>query len=144
MWFNKFCSIYTSKYYKAAPQLFAYVYRIMGLHRRNPKAGLWHNYDEEFHRIKACCPGLPWHLLQSQILAEVQDFISDDLDTSNLCGNQQNKEKNGGNKKLKFPPNGTCHPWNRGNCKKTSCKYTHTCAYCKGDHRAISCTSKSK
>ncbi len=72
LWFNKFCAIYTSKYYKAAPQLFAYVNQIMGLHRRDPKVGLWRNYDEEFRCIKACCPGLPWHLLQPQILAEVQ------------------------------------------------------------------------
>ncbi len=112
LWFNKFCAIYTSKYYKAAPQLFAYINRIMGLHRRDPKAGLWRNYDDEFRRIKACCPGLPWHLLQPQILPEVQDSVCDEHVTTSYGGKQQNRDKNENSKKLIFPPNGTCHPWN--------------------------------
>ena len=42
--------------------------------------------------------------------------------------------------------NGTCNFWNKNNnCRsRGTCKWKHVCTWCKGDHRAPSCTSNSK
>ncbi len=141
-WFSMFASLYTTKYPKAGPQMWGYLKRIMGLYRRDMSLNLWREYDEEFRRIKACCPGLPWHLLQPHILSEVQDGIAQDTGSSPqgqvkmFTQEKQEKKKPG----LKLPRNGTCHSWNTSGCRSSSCKYKHVCCFCKADHKATSCT----
>jgi hypothetical protein len=38
-------------------------------------------------------------------------------------------------------PSGTCNDWNRGNCRRTECRFLHECSSCSSsDHPAAECT----
>ena len=37
-----------------------------------------------------------------------------------------------------------CRLYSKGTCHKETCHYVHVCAYCRGSHAALGCTSKGK
>ena len=71
--FCVYATIYTSRYYKAAPQLFEYMNRIYGLHAKSPNSYIWRLYDEEFHKRKAADPSLDWHEVNDKCLRAVEE-----------------------------------------------------------------------
>ncbi len=55
-WWCIFSMVYTAKYLKAGPQLFAYENKIYGFKSRYPNTYVWRSYDEKCRRLKASKP----------------------------------------------------------------------------------------
>ncbi|MCP4261718.1 MAG: hypothetical protein GY774_30080 [Planctomycetes bacterium] len=153
-WLSCFCifaTVYTEKYKLAAPQMFSYISRVQELSREEPLSYVWRQYDELFRKIKGLCPQLPWHVLQPQILSKAR-CMTDRIVMSTKRkfdppARVQNKSKRSsssydnrqGNSML-----GTCNIFNEGRtCPFKNCRYTHTCANCRGQHNRTQCTQAS-
>ena len=146
-WFCIYATIYTTRYYKSAPQLFEYINRIYGLQAKSPNTYIWRLYDEEFRKRKAADPSLDWHEINEKCLRAVEEqhmvWLQKKQNFNNNSSSGSNDKKSSSN----LPKNGTCNFWNKNdNCRSRpgSCKYKHVCTWCKGDHRAPHCTANAK
>ncbi len=144
-WWATFCTIYTTKYPRAAPQLFAYENKIYSFKASYTCSLVWREYDEEFRRLKAADPLLDWHETHGALDAVLDSLmIHRDFQSSHKESSAQpHKERESkGRKHVKLLSNGTCHHWNHGNCSRDHCKWSHVCNNCKGDHKHFRCKSK--
>ncbi len=152
-WFHRHCTIYTAKFIDAGAQLFEYVNRIYGLHAKHPNTFIWCLYDEEFRKLKTAKRWKEWHKLDPGCLRAVEEEHVIALRKKQLMANRGNSGYNGPNGAsngnnansgmVRFPSNGTCHHWNRGECTtKGKCRWLHMCVWCKQDHKAIVCKNK--
>ncbi|MCP3929541.1 MAG: hypothetical protein GY705_10610, partial [Bacteroidetes bacterium] len=158
--FTTYAIIYTSRFKKSAPEMFAYTKRIYGLKFRSPNSFLWRLYDEEFRKLKAVDPTKTWDKIHQPTLFRVEEVLNQTSYKLNLSGQNTNSQNSGyGNSnqnqyqnvnknksKLKFPKNGTCHSWNMANCKAggpEKCKFKHICSFCLKNHKAINCTNRN-
>ena len=137
-WFRLFI-VYAAVYLKKFPEemegLLSYMLRIHNMARKDSSTYVWRDYDEQFRKIRAHAPDLPWHVTNQHILGDVQDNAI--LASKNNFRKQTNvrvensKQKTGGfcfdyNDKSKF-------------CTRNNCKYSHKCSKCSGPHPGHSC-----
>ena len=71
-WFRLFATyaaVYAERKPEQAPSLFTYLIRIIDMQRRHGGFA-WRIYDEQFRRIRAFAPNIPWHILNWQVANE--------------------------------------------------------------------------
>ena len=119
--------------------MFTYIMRIQHLSKRNPPDFVWRHYDELFRRLRVQAPTLPWHAVNTGILAEAQDQVT--MATSNAFRRPANNGFNAANKSDCGSKNYVCFDFNERDkrCERLNCKYPHKCSKCGGSHPAWKC-----
>jgi len=100
----------------------------------------WLNYDKEFREQAAAERQINWSTMSVQLYnfhtagAQVRPRVS----ASSTVTSGQEAE---GSKFSKV----ICHSWNAGRCiaPSTQCRFRHACSTCSGEHRSVSCYSRS-
>ena len=139
-WFCMFAAIYTQKFPKESPSLFTYMSRIFALKDKHPNTYIWREYDCQFRRVRSFV-NLPWHVLNMQILSDI-DLNSRSSSTTNKSNNSNNNKSSNG----KSFDSKVCFEFNKSSgCSDKACKYPHRCSLCGyKNHPRVRCNRNSK
>ena len=151
-WFSIYASVYCEQHPAQAPQLFTYISRIQNLSFRRPISYVWRAYDECFRRVKAFSPGLPWHIIQDQILRDAEDLAAAAARNQSFrraANNNNNNNQSGTNARhegQRGDKSAVCFDYNDINkpCKRPVCKFPHKCSKCHNNHPAYQCKRDGK
>ncbi len=159
-WFSIYASIFVEEFPGAASQLFHYQIRVFEIYRDETNTYTWRHYDEVFRQHKARAPSLAWEVCDSEFLrkARFQEAQAAALykrlrEAKNPsargrgrgCGNVST----GGAAPVApsaaagaAPRTGlVCKFYNEGKpCPYPSCRFSHACFTCKGNHPQYQCT----
>ena len=116
--FNTYASVYLQAHPDEGPAMMTYIVRILDM-SRNKKGFVWREYDEQFRRLRARCPSLPWQVVNTTLAWEAMERVEE-------ATKEQPFRRNAG------CPQGSCHKYyNTGHCpNRDTCIYKHSCSYC--------------
>jgi hypothetical protein len=150
--FATYAAIYAERFPAQAPALFTYSIRILDLHRQYPGTA-WRTYDENFRRVRAHCPTLPWHTINwDMAMASIHMPTSQQAQESPPAKQKQpfrNQHVARGTtgqstSTRRFTPRGHCFRFDqKGACATPSCQFKHTCTICGMGHSRQKCTSQT-
>lgn len=125
--YHTYAAVFLQRHPTQGPAIFTYLTRILDLHRQHGGT-VWRLYDEQFRRLRAHLPTLPWHVLNWQVLNDA--MVNQPQSSSNF---QEPKDR-------------VCFAFNRkGFCKlEEKCQYKHICSLCKSpSHPKSRCHKQS-
>jgi hypothetical protein len=152
--FSTYAAVYTERFPAQAPGIITYAIRILDLHKQYGGTA-WREYDENFRRVRAHCPTLPWHTINWDMAmssihlptnqqAQVTPSTSQPRTpfrgrhTASNTGGQASSSSHRARQK------GTCFRYDqKGSCANTKCLYKHTCTICGEGHSRQRCYANS-
>ena len=146
--FATYAALYTETFPTQAPAMFTYAIRILDLHRQYGGTA-WRIYDDNFRRVRAHCPTMPWHTINWDMAMSslhIPATFQQSQKTATAAG-QPAAGPQGGQaaKGSRLTPKGHCFRFDqRGSCSRTDCRFTHTCTICGKDHSRQKCGEQSK
>ena len=138
--FSTYTSVYVERYPAEAPAMLTYMMRIMEMQKRHGGMA-WRTYDENFRRIHALMPSLPWQTTNWDLAMDaVHGDATKTAQSSSQLPFRQHRQYTGPARPS------LCFIWNNsGRCNNKQCSYKHACSVCgKSGHGKITCYSANK
>lgn len=131
--FSTYAAVYTERFPAQAPGIITYAIRILDLHKQYGGTA-WREYDENFRRVRAHCPTLPWHTINWDMA----------MSSIHLPANQQSQKTPNASQPSssshRATQKGTCFKFDqKGSCANTKCRYKHICTICGKGHSRQKC-----
>jgi hypothetical protein len=154
--FATYAAVYTERFPAQAPSMFTYAIRILDLHHQY-RGTAWHTYDENFRRVRAHCPTMPWHTVNWDMAMSSVHIPTTFQQTQKTAtaakqpfrgqptGRPQAGQAGQAAKGKRLTSRGHCFRFDqRGACTHTDCRFKHTCTICGKGHSRQKCSEQPK
>ena len=123
--------------------MFTYAVRILDLQHQYGGTA-WRTYDENFRRVRAHCPTMPWHTVNWDMAMSSLHIPSTSTQhqTHKTAATPLAGQVAGGRRPT---PKGHCFRFDqRGSCSHSDCRFKHTCTICGKGHSRQKCRDQHK
>lgn len=136
--FMTYAAIRSEQFPEEGSQLMTYMDHILTMHaRKGPR--VWLEYDYRF-RVRRERTGAPWNVFSYPIYSSVK--ASCKAKENSTVTSQPFRDY--GTRNDRARPTRFCHYFNRGQCKKRECQYSHACSFCRKEgHSRVVCRART-